>query len=110
MDDGKLERRPDWTGVFRSVKNRAVACDGGVRHGWRTPGFLRGAGERERRKFFPKPPWVERMRSTGNQGWLPRACGAGTAQRNGFTAVRKIPGQFGLRARKKLTGEEPFTS
>jgi hypothetical protein len=26
------------------------------------------------RKFFPQPAGVERMRSTGDQGWSPRAC------------------------------------
>src|SRR5579859_2076513 len=36
MNDGKLERRPDWTGVFRSVKNRM---------------------------FFPQPPWMDSRRS-----------------------------------------------
>jgi hypothetical protein len=38
------------------------------------PGFMRAAGLRKRRKVFPQPPGVDRMRSTGCQGWQPRAC------------------------------------
>ena len=56
----------------------------GVCQDRQTTGFLRDAGLQEHGKFFPQPPWVERMRSTGDQGrnacvtrvvkdWSPRA-------------------------------------
>jgi hypothetical protein len=39
--------------------------------------------------LFPQPPWVERMRSTGNQGRLPRACAEqGLRSAMGPTAAR----------------------
>ncbi len=81
--------------------------------------------EREKQDVFPAAPmgathashgwpWAGRMRPAGDHGWSPRACAeqglrsamatpglraAGTAQRNGFTAVRKMPSAPCLRAR-----------
>src|SRR5258708_6354214 len=46
-NDEKADRRLDWEGISRSVKNRT---------------------------FFPQPPWARRMRRAGGHGWPPRAC------------------------------------
>src|SRR6266404_2708206 len=67
--------REGWSAyVSGSVKNRAVACDGGVCQGWQTTGFLRDAGSHKRRKFLPQPPGAQRMRCAGGQERPPRAC------------------------------------
>ena len=61
--------------VFRGVDNRACRMRGaGFATDRQTTGFLSAAGSQKHRELIPQAPGVERMRSTADHGWTPRAC------------------------------------